>query len=292
MKQFVHAILSVAAIATLAGCAAGKPQDTLFGTTDPLRDAARKDIEAKIENFKAEKAESVCKFSSALAEQEFLAIPAVAQQNGFKTLAYDMESLDGKTKVKYSFATGRRMKVVVTDAAGKVSYAQILNGNDAYTSTDGIEYAKITLPEHLNELRLRYDMAMAFAKNAKNVSLKTFQMKQNGKVIAEEAVEQDLDGERCLKFDIELSNKDYTATVTAYISADKARNQLATAVKQINGLAQPDIMVKCSRFFVQDGIVFPGFITTDSKDAPQMTIKNLTVNGKIPTLDFVPDMVK
>ena len=42
----------------------------------------------------------------------------------------------------------------------------------------------------------------------------------------------------------------------------------------------------------KDGVVFPGFITTDSKDAPQLTLKKYVVNQSISDLEFEPDMVK
>lgn len=302
MKQFVHAILSAAALATLAGCAGSTADDnTLFGTRDTLREAMRQDIDTRIEAYKADAAARVCTYNTPLAERLFKAIPAVAQQYEFRTLAYDMESLDGKTKVKYYFASERRMKFVVTNDAGKVLYAQILNGDEAYSSKDGIEYTRITLPEHLNELRLRYDMAMDFAGNAKIVNLDSFEaIKGNPATV--EPLEQLIDGKRCWRFDISMINKNYNAQIVMYVSADSAKNQLSTSVRQINGLVQPDITLKSSRFFLVDApaptahdknrvikVIFPGYITTDSKDAPQMTIKNLTVNGKIADSEFEPD---
>ena len=44
MKQFVHAILSAAALATLAGCATNQ-EETLFPFEDPLRDEIAKDVD-------------------------------------------------------------------------------------------------------------------------------------------------------------------------------------------------------------------------------------------------------
>ena len=66
---------------------------------------------------------------------------------------------------------------------------------------------------------------------------------------------------------------------------------LDNKVMPISGLAKNPITVKCSRF-VEGDFVFPGFITTDSKDAPQMTLKQYAVNKSISDLEFEPDMVK
>ena len=290
MKQFVHAILSAAALATLAGCASNQ-EETLFAIDDPVRDAIREDIASRIELYSTTaSANKECVYSSPLAKSLFTNIPAVAQQKKFMTLAYDMESLDGKMKVSYLFAPGRRMKFVVRDNSGAVRYAQILNGDKAYSSTDGIEYAPITLAEHINELRLNYDMTMEFARKAGKVTLADYEIKAGANSFRE-PVEFNVDDQRCWKFDVELGDKDYSALVTVFISADAKKHQISNKVMPISGLAKNPITVKCSRF-VEGDFVVPGFITTDSKDAPQMTLKQYAVNKSISDLEFEPDMVK
>lgn len=287
MKQFVHAILSAAALATLAGCAS-PAEEKLFPIDDPMRDQIDKDISTRIQSYQRNVAvNGDCVYSSELAEKMFNAIPAVAQQKKLKTLSYDMESLDGKMKVSYQYALGKRMKFVVKDNNGKVLYAQILNGDKAYNSRDGIEYTAITLPEHINELTLNYDMTMAFANKANKVSLVDQEVKG-----VREPMEFKVDGMRCWRFDVEIGDDNYDALVSVFISADANSHQVSNAVKPGNGLEKNPIVVKCSRFVVQEGFVFPGFITTDSKDAPQMTLKKFAVNKPISDLEFEPDMVK
>ena len=290
MKQFVHAILSAAALAALAGCASSQ-EEKLFAIDDPVRDAVEQDIAFRMEMYKAGIAENkTCVYSSPLAKTLFADIPAVAQQKKFMTLAYDMESLDGAMKVSYMFAPGRRMKFVVRDNSGAVRYAQILNGDNAFSSTDGIEYSPITLPEHINELRLNYDMTMAFAQKANKVSLVDYEIKA-GKDSIREPQEHNVDDQRCWKFDVEFGDKDYSALITVFISADEKKHQISNVVTPVAGLAKNPITVKCSRF-VEGDFVFPGFITTDSKDAPQLTLKKYVVNQSISDLEFEPDMVK
>lgn len=289
MKQFVHAILSAAALVTLAGCAS--TEDSLFAIDDPVRDCIEQDIESKIQYYKQINTENKVVYSSELAEKMFNNIPAVAQQKKMKTLSYDMESLDGKMKVNYFFTTSKRMKFVVKDNSGKVLYAQILNGDKAYSSKDGIAYTPITLPEHINELRLNYDMTMAFAGKAKAVSLVDHEIKC-GQKVTREPLEFNVDDQRCWRFDVELGDANYNALVSVFVSADAKGHQISNAIKPGMGLASNPIAVKCSRFVVQDGFVFPGFITTDSKDAPQMTLKKIAINKPISDLEFEPDMVK
>lgn len=290
MKQFVHAILSATALAALAGCAS--PDDTLIVIDDPMRDAIQNDIESRVQTYKKEAANNeACVYSSCFAEKMFNSIPAVAQQKKFTTLSYDMQSLDGKMNVSYLFATGRRMKFVVKDNNGKILYAQILNGDAAYSSRDGIEYTPITLEEHINELRLNYDMTMTFANKAKSVSLKDYEFKSGNKTIRE-AVECEVDDQRCWQFDVEIGDDDYNALISVFISADAMRHQVSNVVKPGDGLAKNPITVKCSRFVVQDGFVFPGFITTDSKDTPQLALKGFAINKTIADIEFEPDMVK
>ncbi len=284
MKQFVHAILSAAALATLVGCASSQ-EEKLFPIDDPLRDEIARDVDEKIQFVKENMFDPTeSDYSSEFAKDFFNSTPAVAQQKEFRTLSYTMESLDGKMKVSYTFALGRRMKFVVTDSNNKVYYAQILNGDNAYASNDGITYKRITLAEHINELRLTYDMAMAFAKNAKEVTLAEIDM--NG---TKEPMTVKIDDQRCWRFDVKLGDSDYEALVSVFVTADEKRHQVANRVVSLKGLAKAPVMINCSRFFVKDGVVFPGFITTDSKDAPQMTIKNLVVNGSVSDLEFEPD---
>lgn len=284
MKQFVHAILSAAALATLAGCASSQ-EEKLFPIDDPVRDEVAKDVAERIQFYKKNVYDPTeSNYNSEFAKEFFNSTPAVAQQKKFRTLSYTMESLDGKMKVSYTFALGRRMKFVVTDNNNKVVYAQILNGDKAYNSNDGVLYKEITLSEHVNELRLTYDMAMAFAKNAQEVTLAEADIA--GK---KEPILVKVDGQRCWMFDVKLGDDDYNALVSVFVSADANRHQIANKVNPGKGLAKNPVTINCSRFFEKDGIVFPGFITTDSKDAPQMTIKNLVVNGPVSDLDFEPD---
>lgn len=284
MKQFVHAILSAAALATLAGCASTQ-EEKLFPIDDPVRDKIAKKVDERIQFFKQHTVDPTeSDYNSEYAKEFFNSTPAVAQQKKFRSLSYTMESLDGKQKVSYTFALGRRMKFVVTDNNNKVIYAQILNGDKAYNSRDGVLYKEITLAEHVNELRLTYDMAMAFARNAKSVTLAEIGMKG-----VKEPLTVKVDDQRCWMFQVTLGDKDYEALVSVFVTADENRHQVANKIAPGKGLAKNPITIICSRFFVKDGVVFPGFITTNSKDAPQMTIKNLVVNGSVSDLEFEPD---
>lgn len=284
MKQFVHAILSAAALATLAGCATNQ-EETLFPFEDPLRDEIAKDVDERIQFYKQHMIDPTeSNYSSEFAKEFFTNTPAVSQQKRFRTLSYTMESLDGKKKVRYTFALGRRMKLVVTDNNNKVIYAQILNGDKAYNSTDGVLYKTITLPEHINHLRLIYDMAMAFARNAKDVTLTEI-----GMAGAKEPVTFKIDNQRCWKFDVNLGDDNYDALVSVFVTADEKRHQISNIIKPGKGLEKNPFSIACSRFFVKDGVVFPGLITTNSKDDDQMTIKDLVVNGSVSDLEFEPD---
>ncbi len=286
MKQFVHAILSAAALAALAGCASSSSSqmEKLFPIDDPVRAEIEKDVDERIRFYKKNTFDvTESNYSSEFAKEFFNSTPAIAQQKEFSTLSYTMESLDGKMKVRYSFAIGRRMKLVVTDNNNKVLYAQILNGGKAYSSADGVLYKEITLSEHVNELRLTYDMAMAFAKKAKNVALAEINMAG-----AKEPLTVKIDGKRYWMFNVTLGDDDYEALVTVFVTPDANRHQIINKITPVDGLAKNPVTVYCSRFFVQDGVVFPGFTTTDGKDAPQLTIKNLVVNGPVSDLDFEP----
>lgn len=284
MKQFVHAILSAAALATLAGCASNQ-EETLFAIDDPVRDEITKKVDERIQFFKQHTVDPTeSDYNSEYAKEFFNSTPAVAQQKKFTSLSYTMESLDGKQKVSYTFALGRRMKFVVKDNNNKVLYAQILNGDKAYNSNDGVLYKEITLDEHVNELRLTYDMAMAFARNAKSVTLAEINMEG-----VKEPLIVKVDDQRCWMFHVNLGDENYDALVSVFVTADENRHQVANKIKPGKGLAKDPLTVICSRFFVKDGVVFPGFITTDSKDAPQMTLKDLVVNKTVSDLEFEPD---
>ncbi|MBQ7400742.1 MAG: hypothetical protein IJW07_01750, partial [Lentisphaeria bacterium] len=77
MKQFVHAILSAAALATLAGCASNQ-EETLFVIDDPVRDEITKKVDERIQFFKQHTVDPTeSDYSSEYAKEFFNSTPAV-----------------------------------------------------------------------------------------------------------------------------------------------------------------------------------------------------------------------
>ncbi len=289
MKRFVHAMLSAAAVAVLASC---------VSTEDAARQEIIDDLNSYMEAYSESPEAENCNFSSESAKEIFEKIPALQQQKNIKYLSFDMESNDGKSVVRSMFAPNEKLKLRFQDEKGKVLLSLILNNKTVYLSSDGIQYkkadAKLTAA-----LRFLYDSTVKFPECTKKVEVQTFDAYKFGKKdearkTVKEPLEIMIDGIRCYCFNVSFLSNTYSADLKLYVTADDMMNLVRVESMPKTGLegtARNQTTIN-SRFFYQDGFVFPGLTQVNNgKTVNEMTMKNISVNKEFPESEFTPDIL-
>lgn len=291
MKKITCAFISAMAVAALTGCACSSSCET--------RNIIRDDINAYMEEYGNSVEVRPCEFSSVSAEKLFAEIPAINQQKNFKTLVMEMESIDGKAKVRTVFAAGEKVKLVISDSNDKIIVSFILKDNKVYRSTDGIEY-QLADSRIVPGFRLLYDTTMNLAAVTKNVSVQTFDAYNFGKQAAKremvkEPLEIMMNDTRCYRIDLSVKTRSYETDLVFYVAADDTRNIIRSESipgKGLEGIAQKQTNLN-SRFLTQNGFVFPGLSTIINGDQQtEMLLKKVTVNQPVPESEFTPDVLK
>lgn len=301
MKPFLFTILASALLSTAGGCRTSE--------LETLKEAIRTDINQYIDGCSCSLEGLSCRVASVDVKTLFSSISMLKQMEKIKTLAYDLESLDGKTCVKYWFMRPGMAKKIVTDPSGKIHAAAILNNGKYYESKDGILYS----PGNGNStLEWLYDLNMELAQRTGSVSVLTYDsyhfnaesQDQRLREVVCEPLEMIVDNVRCCRFSLNTAiNKENRVNLVLFVNSAFNSDIVRMEFNPDSDSAPfPPAVLSLSRFFYSGGFRQPGFVSialanpsgTEKTGKPgriEYTIKNIRINQPVAASEFEPDVL-